>query len=243
MKRISWKVWMGLLLVFLSAFFYVIHYVIFRDAHHIFIYLVGDIAFVPLEVLLVTLIIERLLHEREKQSLLKKLNMLIGAFYSEVGTPLMKYFMSFMTNEADHFIVSAGWSEKDFNNAMQYVRSIEHVIDSQQGDLRGLKDFLVKERVFLLGLLENPNLLEHESFTDLLFAVFHLTEELTSREDLQGLPKSDLEHLAGDMKRAYSQLMAEWLTYMKYLKKGYPYLFSLSVRTNPFNRDASPIVR
>jgi len=31
----------------------------------------------------------------------------------------------------------------------------------------------------LLGLLGNPNLLEHDSFTDLLWAVFHLMEELS----------------------------------------------------------------
>jgi hypothetical protein len=30
---------------------------------------------------------------------------------------------------------------------------------------------------------------------------------------------------------------------MKHLKIDYPYLFSLAVRTNPFNPDASPEVR
>jgi hypothetical protein len=34
--------------------------------------MVGDIAFVPIEVLLVTLIIHRLLHEREKHARLEK---------------------------------------------------------------------------------------------------------------------------------------------------------------------------
>lgn len=243
MKSISWKVWMGIFLVSLSVLFYFIHYLVFRDAHHIFIYLVGDVAFVPLEVLLVTLIIERLLHEREKQSLLKKLNMLIGAFYSEVGMGLMKYFSVFVTDKSDLFIVAPSWSDKDFNNAIKHLRSADHVIDSRSGDLEGLKDFLEKKRGFLLGLLENPNLLEHETFTELLFAVFHITEELSARGNLDGLPRTDYEHLAGDIKRAYSRLVEEWLTYMKYLKKDYPYLFSLSVRTNPFNIDASPIVK
>jgi hypothetical protein len=49
---------------------------------------------------------------------------------------------------------------------------------------------------FLLGLMANPNLLEHESFTDLLWAVFHLTDELTHREDVSALADADLEHLA-----------------------------------------------
>jgi vacuolar-type H+-ATPase subunit I/STV1 len=92
MKRLSWEVLLGLFLITLSTFLYFIHYLIFKDAHHIIIYFLGDIAFVPIEVLLVTLIIHKLLSEREKRARLKKLNMVIGAFFSEVGTQLLKYF-------------------------------------------------------------------------------------------------------------------------------------------------------
>jgi len=60
---------LGLSLIILSAIFYLIHYAIFRDAHHIFFYLIGDIAFV-LEVLLVTLIIHQLLSKKEKHAIL-----------------------------------------------------------------------------------------------------------------------------------------------------------------------------
>jgi hypothetical protein len=65
MRRISWQVILGFALLVLSIFFYLIHYAIFRDPHHIFIYLVGDIAFVFVEVLLVSLIIHQLLNMRE----------------------------------------------------------------------------------------------------------------------------------------------------------------------------------
>lgn len=71
------------------------------------------------------------------------------------------------------------------------------------------------------------------------WAVFHLTEELEARADLAHLPASDREHLAGDVRRAYVILISEWLRYMKHLKKEYPYLFSLAVRTNPFDEHAS----
>ena len=66
-KILNWQVFLGISLVALSAVFYLVHYAIFRDSHHIFIYLLGDIAFVPIEVLLVTLIIHRLLSAREKR--------------------------------------------------------------------------------------------------------------------------------------------------------------------------------
>ena len=94
----------------------------------------------------------------------------------------------------------------------------------------------------MLGLLANPNLLEHDTFTDLLWAVFHLSEELSSRPILEGLPEKDYDHLTGDMKRAYAQLLSEWLFYMKHLKKDYPYLFSLAIRMNPMDANANPIV-
>jgi hypothetical protein len=53
----------------------------------------------------------------------------------------------------------------------------------------------------------------------------------------------DLAHLKGDIQRVYSLLVRQWVHSMRYLKSQYPYLFSLALRTNPFDREASPIVR
>jgi hypothetical protein len=90
--------------------------------------------------------------------------------------------------------------------------------------------------------VENPNLLEHESFTDLLMSVFHLTEELAHRGDFSTLPDTDYRHLAEDIKRAYKSLLSEWLEYMKYIRTSYPYFYSLAVRANPLNPAARPEV-
>jgi hypothetical protein len=92
MKHFRWQILLASFLIFLSAIFYFIHYAIFMDAHHIFLYLVGDIAFVPIEVLLVTVIIHQLLSAREKNARMQKLNMVIGAFFSEVGMKLLAFF-------------------------------------------------------------------------------------------------------------------------------------------------------
>ncbi len=53
--------------------------------------MLGEIAFLPLEVLLVTLVIDRLLRYMERRNRLEKLNMVIGAFFVEVGTDLLAY--------------------------------------------------------------------------------------------------------------------------------------------------------
>lgn len=246
MKRWGWQVKLGVVLVLLSAIVYYIHYLIFRDPHHIFIYMLGDVAFVFFEVLLVTLIIHRLLSEREKRNRLEKLNMVIGVFFSEVGTELLTYFSDFdpkLSAIQNALVMTTDWTDKEFNKVNKRLKQYDYDITHREINLEDLRTFLNNKRDFLLRLLENPNLLEHEKFTELLRAVFHLTEELCSREDTIDLPDSDRCHLAGDIKRAYGHLVHQWLDYMKHLKESYPYLFSLAIRTNPFDQEASPIVK
>ena len=246
MKPVRWQLLLGIVLVILSVVLYVIHFFIFHDSHHIFIYMIGDIAFVPIEVLLVTLIIHRLLGEREKRHRLEKLNMVIGAFFSDVGTRLLVYLSDFdpkLERIRDGLVVTGDWSDKEFISVSKRLREYDYSVEIDKVDLEALRTFLVEKRNFLLRLLENPNLLEHESFTGLLRAVFHLTEELECREDVTKLPDSDYQHIAGDIRRAYVLLVHQWLDYMKYLKDNYPFLFSLAIRTNPFDQTASPVVR
>lgn len=123
------------------------------------------------------------------------------------------------------------------------LKQYNHDIDIERSNLGGLTQLLVREREFFLRLLENQNLLEHDTFTNLLMAVFHLTEELESRSDIMHLSAADKKHIANDMKRAYSLLISEWLNYMKHLKGNFPYLFSFAMRTNPFDLNATPEVR
>ncbi len=246
MKRFSWQILLGLCLIVLSIIFYLLHYAIFRDPHHIFLYLIGDVAFVFIEVLLVTLIIHQVLSMREKRTRLEKLNMVIGAFFSEVGTRLMAYFSDFdpkLDKIRKELVVTNDWSEQEFSSVSKRLKNYDYAVEVQKVELEDLANFLMEKRDFLLRLLENPTLLEHESFTELLRAVFHLAEELANREDLRQLPATDYEHLAGDMKRAYILLVHQWLDYMRHLKDNYPYLFSLAMRANPFDQDVSPIVR
>lgn len=236
------RVLFGSLLVLASVFFYVVHYAFFRDAHHIFIYLMGDVAFVFIEVLMVTLIIHQVLGEREKRAIRQKLNMVIGAFFTRCGTDLLAALSKFDQkgkNVAKHLIIEQDWSPAHFDQLGKVMAKHDYAINTARGDLAALKKVLGEDDDFVLRLLENPNLLEHEDFTELLWAVSHLGEELAHRDNLGQLSEADSKHLAGDVARAYSLLMREWLSYMKHLKGKYPYLFSLALRTNPFDPDAS----
>jgi len=204
-----------------------------------------DIAFLPLQVLLVSVLIERLLAERERQALIRKLNMVIGAFFSEMGMELLRNITSFCV-EAEELSrkldIETKWKPEDFDAAIKYVQDLRYHLEPDPERLEDLLDFLLEKRTFVRALLQNPNLLAHDAFTNLLWAVTHLTEELEARDELAALPDSDIAHLKGDISRAYGLLIREWLAYMRHLQSDYPYIYSLSVRTAPFKKNPSPVI-
>ncbi|WP_301664112.1 hypothetical protein [Methanoculleus frigidifontis] len=209
------------------------------------IYTLGDIAFVPLEVLLVTIVIHQMLDIRDRRKRLEMLNMIIGTFFSAVGTQLLTYRSDndpHIANLREHLIVASDWTDETFRKVGRELRDHAYAVAIDRVDLSGLKEFLDSREEVLLRMLENPTLLEHESFNELLRAASHLAEDLQRRPDVASLPATDLGHLGGDINRVYRLLVHQWLDYMQYLQKNYPYLFSLALRTNPFDETASAIV-
>jgi hypothetical protein len=246
MKRPNPQIWMGFTLVLLSIFFYLVQYWIFRDVRTILGHLLDDIAFVFVQVLLVSMIINRLISLREKRTRLQKMNTVIEVFFSETGTDLLTRICG-LDPDADlirgHLIVTGDWSDREFARAGASLSCFQYRVNARSSDFTGLRRVLLAKREFLVRLMDNPNLLEHESFTELLQAIFHLTEELSRRENMNRLPAADLEHLNGDARRVYLLLIRQWLDYIKYLKDHYPYLFSFAIRTNPFDQKASVVIQ
>jgi hypothetical protein len=213
---------------------------IFKDTHHIFIFLLGDIAFLPFEILFVSLIFHKIIEDKEKKDTIRKLNMLIGVFLSEMGNELLT-----ILKNSDHdintikgeLVFTNNWNKKDFEKAINIVDGYK--ADVEEIDLDALRKFLGQHRDFMLKVIENPTLLEHAFFSELMMALFHLQEELVSRNDLSCLAENDVIHVKNDIARVYGMLLKDWLIYMQHLKKEYPYLFSFAVRTNPFDEDAA----
>ncbi len=227
----------GVVLVVVSAVLYALNYLVFRDGRNLFFYLWIDLAFLPIEVLVVGVIVERIISRREKGAIAQKLNMVIGAFFGELGTPLLARLLPAMcggTEIRERLHLKASWKKDDFSRASQFARTLQCEVDLSQVDLDDLRVYMLEKRDFILRLLENPNLIEHDRFTDLLWAVMHVVDELEAREVLIGLAPADEAHLEIDIRRAYTAVMAEWVLYAEHLKTNYPYLFSLVVRMHPF---------
>ena len=206
MRGTRWLITLSFLLVASSTLIYFGHFLIFRDVHHIFIYMLGDVAFVPLEVLLVTIIIHKLLQRREKRARLEKVNMVIGVFFTEIGSNLLKRLVELQSrgeDEMDNLFSSLkGWEDERYTQALVSLKRIKPRIRCEPKDLESLDGFLSEKKEALVRLLENPNLLEHENFTELLWALTHVVEELGARQDLSNLSESDLSHLNIDINRA-----------------------------------------
>ena len=244
-KLIMNKGWMASILFTISLALYGIDFTFLGNLREISTSFLGNLAFLPLYVIIVTLMFEKVLRERERQSVMRKLNMVIGVFFSEVGNRLLKEISGYCVSCTElkrHFQVNGSWKETDFLEALEFLRHSDVKINLDTANLPCLKQFMVGKRSFLVSLLENQNLLEHEEFTDLLWSVFHVCEELEARDSFDHMPQSDIDHINGDIKRVFGYLSREWVMYMQHLKQDYPYLFSLAIRLNPMVDSPDPVV-
>ena len=188
---------------------------------------------------------ELFLNRRENRLRLHKLQMLVGLFYSEIGNRLLRIFADsdpLGELERQSLKIAESWTMSDFRQARQLLPTLHFSVSVELLDLPGLRDFLDRRSDLLARLLESPFLLEHGSFSDLLLATLHLKEELLARPSLTALSEADARHLTGDINRVYLQLARHWITYAEHLQAEYPFLYSLVVRTNPFQRNANATV-
>lgn len=246
MKNLKEQLPFALALITISVLFYLLHFYLFHDPHHLFVFLIEDIAFVFIEVLLVSLILHRVLEAREKQSRMEKMNMVIGVFFNEIGDHLLKQIMMWDKNIQplkSELCINTQWTNLQFNSARKLIKKHHPDFNKDKITWAPLKSLITGKKEFLIRLLENPNLLEHEAFTEILQSIFHLMQELDARSDFTDLPQSDIKHMTGDIKRVYYNLILQWIDYLEHQKIEYPYLFSLSVRLNPFKENNSPVVK
>ncbi|MDD1658026.1 MAG: potassium channel family protein [Methanomicrobiales archaeon] len=190
--------------------------------------------------------IETLLERAERRERLRKIHMLIGVFFSEVGTDLLGRIARIDPSAAEirnELVVTAEWTPQEFARLRKRLNTYPFRVDGNRVDLESWRTLIRERRALFITLLENPVLFEHETFTDLLQAFFHLTDELLHRGDLSRIPPADRAHLVSDLERGYALLVQEWVSYMEWMKEHYPYLFSLAMRTNPFDEAASVVIR
>ena len=237
MKEHKQTIRIGLALLALSAFLHFVHYLIFRDLNHILIYLLGDIAFVPLDVFFVTVVLERIIDKRDEKQMIKKLNMLVGLFYQEVGQDLLKQFVNADPKiEADDLstTINHNWCEDNYVEMRRRILKHDCSVNIYKIDLKVVDERLTQHKGMITNMITNPAIHEHGPFSEVLMSVFHLADELKHRPYKENA-KEDLEHLKVDVERVYKQMAKDWVTYMSHMQNDYPYLFSTAIKNNPFD--------
>lgn len=235
--NIKWKIILAASLLCISALLFTGHYYIFNDAYNIYFYLFHGIAFIPIQVIIVGLFLDGIMERKEKEKMMKKLNMVIGLFFSEVGSKFVRIISCHDANLSEalnEFQVKEEYTLKDLQKVKADLCKYKGKLDVDVKTLSQIKEILLEKRDFMILLISNPVLLEHDTFTELLMATFHISEEFSNRDGVDTLSAEDLDHIRSDVSRAYNYIVVEWIDYIIYLKKEYPYLYKSAILTNPF---------
>ncbi len=189
----------------------------------------------PIEILLVTFILERILDDRSKKEKLKKVQAVINVFFTEMGTEFIPVLTKFIGNYdelREYLAITDKWDSKKFSDAIAKINKFDYVNAKPPYDFDVLYKFLLQKKQFMLSLLENQYLIEHDEFTDMLWALFHVLDELQYRCNLESIPEEDAKHLILDIRRANVPILIVWLHYMEHMQNNYPYLFNFMLK-NP----------
>jgi hypothetical protein len=250
-ERLSWKAKFSILMVILIIIIYGSNYLVLGDAEHIISYIWTHLGFIPVDILIVAFLLDEIIERKEKEAMLEKLDMLMSTFFSEVGNDLINQLSTVNKYKAstENLKSIKSWNDADYENKLNELKNsnvdfsaMDIPLENREEFLEDLRTLLAGKREFIINLINNPNLLEKEEFTGLINAILHLDEELEHRQKLDLVTNSDFAHLNGDMQRVYEKLVYEWVYYLRYLNKHYPYMIALIIRTNPFDETASVYV-
>ena len=250
-ERLSWKAKFSILMVILIIIIYGSNYLVLGDAEHIISYIWTHLGFIPVDILIVAFLLDEIIERKEKEAMLEKLDMLMSTFFSEVGNDLINQLSTVNKYKAstENLKSIKSWNDADYENKLNELKNsnvdfsaMDIPLEKREEFLEDLRTLLAGKREFIINLINNPNLLEKEEFTGLINAILHLDEELEHRQKLDLVTNSDFAHLNGDMQRVYEKLVYEWVYYLRYLNKHYPYMIALIIRTNPFDETASVYV-
>lgn len=220
--RLNSNVLLVIVLSIVSISTYIAQYLLFHKPNDQSFNILQDLAFLPVQVIVVTIIFNKLLGMLEKRTKDKNMNVLISAFFSDVGNSIL-YAMTDNRISEDQFaqmLDRAHFKDnRSFKAMTQQIREHKYRIDVTPEKLEALKYLLLQNRPVFLDMLDNSHLAEHDTFTDMLWALFHVADELA--------------HLRRDIQRAYPLLLLEWVQNLKYLHDEYPYMFDAAIRFSP----------
>ena len=184
---------------------------------------------------------ELMISREDTKNRKRKIHILIGLFFSEIGNGLLRYMVEndrAVEETRKFFQIRTNWKAKDYEQQRNGIKKLKINIDPYENNYLFLEKELIKNKDFMIRMLENPAMMEGEGLTELLREIFHLYEEFSYRLNPQNISDFDRLHINNDISRTYRRLMLEWLNYMEYLHVNFPGLFGFNKGNSPFRIQA-----
>ena len=115
-------------------------------------YIFNALGFLPLNVLLVTLILNSLLSMRAKKEQQEKMKMIVGLFFSEFGSKLLRIFVRCDTasnNLKSVMNVQKSWTRKEYANAREVIENHCSRLQPETDDFEEIRELLRVNHEFL----------------------------------------------------------------------------------------------
>ncbi|MGN1023867.1 MAG: hypothetical protein ACI4OJ_10230 [Lachnospiraceae bacterium] len=223
MKKNRTLFFVSLALVAVSVTVYLLQVLIFRDPRTTEFYIFQDFAFLPISIAVATLAVNALMADREKRDKIAHTSMLRSQFFTGVGVPMLRALSDCCKIEGELPALSDQEdSPKDRERAKKKIEDLPLSVHLDETAYNRVRSLLEESRTELLILGSNPDLMEAECFTQLLWGIFHLLDEYRLRGNWQDLKADDISHLEEDFARVLRLILVNNIDNAVYLRTHFP---------------------
>lgn len=235
----KWERNLAILFIFWIVILHGILWIVLKDDKNLWYNQIFRFAFLPVQLLFTTVLVNSFIKVREKRQKLKLMSLQQNIFFTELGNGILKYLKKVDTNlEKIQKLLTDTKIQDDafFNYFETHVSSYEGNINANAIYSQELLNYLVSKIELLHSFMRNPLLVENNSFANLLWSIYHFIEEFkfNSESGYEGKQKSTSEilHLFKDIEE---KLLREWVKYLINLRSFYPERFSYAILHSPFD--------
>lgn len=223
---------LGAVFVAVSAILYVGFWFAWKDKNLLLQGFFGSMAFLPLDVAVTILVIDRLLEIKTERVRKRNGAVIRGVVISEIGRPLIELF----AHDSDWFRSSQllssvhQWKppmKRLFEEARKEAAQVKYcpIVHS---DLSSLREFIHRTKPLAFELLQNDSVLEDDDLTAVLWEFMHLSDELCMRITAPHPSEPELDHIEFDLSRVLQKMIPLWLSHVEWLHVNFPELFILA---------------
>lgn len=211
-----------IVLIGLSALIYIAQILIFHDLHTTAFYIFQDLAFVPISIAITVVAVGAIMDEHEKRDTARKTAMLKSTFFSELGGIMMDAFLQSVRCDEKLLAIITDQEASSLEKKHEMINEMKVELDFNKELYTVITHIVEANKTQLLVISSNPLLLEQECFTQLLWSIFHISDEFRLRGPYDHLGNGDRAHMKKDFTETFKLLLLSYADNNAYLKHQYP---------------------